>query len=332
LNPRVEAAAHALMQGEIVAIPTETVYGLAADASNAKAIQQIYAVKGRPANHPLIVHVASLRYCEPWIDCRANPLAYKRLQMLGLAFWPGPLTLIVPRNESAPSFASAEQTSVGLRIPAHNLTLHLLRKFHDLGGLGLAAPSANRFGKVSPTSAAHVVADLGEDIQWILDGGDCEVGLESTIVDISSTPPRLLRPGAISLLQVSQCLDEPVALGANQASPQVSGSLASHYAPATTLQLCSERSVIDAVTDCLQNGLTSVGLWAPRQTFNKFSDSQQRCIRFHEAKNNPEAFSHELYAVLRAIDTWGVSCAIVQAPPDHAIWFAVKDRLTRASF
>jgi L-threonylcarbamoyladenylate synthase len=332
LSPQVDDAALALIHGEIVAIPTETVYGLAADASNINAIKQVYAVKGRPADHPLIVHLASLARCEAWIDGLAHPLAYKRLQMLGLAFWPGPLTLIVPRKDSAPPFASAGQTSVGLRIPAHNMALDLLRKFHDLGGLGVAAPSANRFGKVSPTSAAHVRADLGQDIHWVLDGGSCEVGLESTIVDISSTPPRLLRPGAITLLQVSQCLDEPVALGANQASPQVSGSLASHYAPATPLQLCSESAVVNAVRGALQGEVKKVGLWAPLTTFSAFSALEQQRIRFNEAKGNPEAFSHELYAVLRSIDTWNVSCAIVQSPPSSAIWSAVQDRLARASF
>ncbi len=321
------AAAHALLAGELVAIPTETVYGLGADASNPIAVNRVYEVKGRPADHPLIVHVASLEHCHVWVD-EASVL--NRLTMLGKAFWPGPLTMIVPRKKDAPAYASAGQGTVGLRVPAHGIATTLLNKFHELGGLGIAAPSANRFGKVSPTSAAHVRADLGSDVPWVIDGGDCEVGLESTIVDLCTTPPRILRPGAISALEISQCLDELVADGANSASPQVSGSLASHYAPDTPLKLLTSDDLVStaqAVTG------RKIGIWASQTTCSRLMLPNLQG-HFKVAHSKPKDYAHELYAVLRSIDTWGVTEVFIEQPPDAGMpeWNAVIDRLQRASF
>jgi L-threonylcarbamoyladenylate synthase len=320
----LEAAARALRVGELVVLPTETVYGLGADASLEAAVHRIYSVKGRPADHPLIVHVASLANCYPWVD---DGIALDRLHKLGLAFWPGPLTVIVPLKDGAPNFASAGQNTIGLRIPSHAMALDLIRRFHALGGLGVAAPSANRFGKVSPTSAAHVRADLGNDVTWILDGGDCEVGLESTIIDLTCHPARILRPGAISALELSQCLDEFVAQGATAASPQVSGSLASHYAPDTALKLLSTSELLAESISHLEQS----GVWASQETINKLAANVKKT---QVAKDNPQAFGHELYAVLRAIDSWGVEQVLIEVPPAASTtgpWAAVLDRLTRAS-
>jgi L-threonylcarbamoyladenylate synthase len=330
-DTHLTAAAHALIGGELVAIPTETVYGLGADASNPIAVNRIFEVKGRPADHPLIVHVASLDRCHAWVDA---PVVMNRLTMLGKAFWPGPLTMIVPLKNEAPRYASAGQPTIGLRVPLHPTTTALLEKFHELGGLGIAAPSANRFGKVSPTSAAHVRADLGRDVPWVIDGGECEVGLESTIVDLCSSPPRILRPGAISALEIAQCLDEIVLEGANSASPQVSGSLASHYAPNTPLKLLDTDSLLS-----LENLKPDkkIGVWASNTTCSRLQSSAL-LAHFHLAKATPKDYAHELYAVLRAIDTWGVAEVLIERPPDSGMqsagnaWAAVIDRLQRASY
>jgi L-threonylcarbamoyladenylate synthase len=326
-DAHLSAAAYALLSGELVAIPTETVYGLGANASNPIAVNRVYEVKGRPADHPLIVHVAALEHCAPWVDDSA---ALNRLTMLGKAFWPGPLTMIVPRKKEAPAYASAGQGTVGLRVPSHLIATILLNKFHELGGLGIAAPSANRFGKVSPTSAAHVKADLGSDVPWIIDGGDCEVGLESTIIDLCASPPRILRPGAISALEISQCLDEVVLEGANSASPQVPGSLASHYAPATALKLLGTDDLVLAAGSLSS---ANIGVWASQSTCDRLVASGIKG-HFQLSKTNPKDFAHELYAVLRSIDTWGVTQVLIERPPYDGMpqWNAVIDRLQRASY
>jgi L-threonylcarbamoyladenylate synthase len=326
-DAHLSAAAHALLAGELVAIPTETVYGLGADASNSVAVNRVYEVKGRPADHPLIVHVASLKHCAPWVD---DVAALNRLSMLGKAFWPGPLTMIVPLKKDAPAYASVGQGTVGLRVPAHSIATSLLNKFHALGGLGIAAPSANRFGKVSPTSASHVRADLGGDVPWVIDGGDCEVGLESTIVDLCISPPRILRPGAISALEISQCLDEAVLEGANSASPQVSGSLASHYAPDTPLKLLGTDELMSSAQAVIGR---RIGIWASQTTCSRLQSANLQA-HFKVAQSNPKDYAHELYAVLRSIDTWGVTQVLIERPPDAGMteWNAVIDRLQRASY
>jgi L-threonylcarbamoyladenylate synthase len=337
LSKLIEQAANALINGELVALPTETVYGLGADASNQAAVAKIFAVKGRPSDHPLIIHVADVDHCGAWVDWAAHPRITDRARTLAKAFWPGPLTLIMPLRADAPNFAMGAQSTVGLRIPSHPMALDLLRAFHAAGGKGIAAPSANRFGKVSPTSAAHVKADLGEDVSWILDGGSCELGLESTIVDLTSTPPRVLRPGAITTQELSQCLDEAVAEGAVKNgvndSPQVSGSLAAHYAPQTALALLPTNELIDRVVEWVisHEEVVPLGVWATKALFDQLLEMELPSLKLHLMSGSPRDVAHELYATLRAIDTWQVRTVFVQMPPQEAGWAAVNDRLSRAS-
>ncbi|HEX7022744.1 MAG TPA: L-threonylcarbamoyladenylate synthase, partial [Trueperaceae bacterium] len=223
MNPDIHAAADILRAGGLVAFPTETVYGLGADAANPEALAKVFAVKGRPTDHPLIVHLASPEQLDEW----AEPVPELALRLVD-AFWPGPLTLILRRAPGVLDAVTGGQDTVGLRVPRHPVARELLRAF----GGGVAAPSANRFGRISPTTAAHVRADLGERVDAILDGGPSEVGLESTILDLSSREPRILRPGGITAGQLAKVLGQAPAVG-GVGAPRVSGSLASHYAPRT---------------------------------------------------------------------------------------------------
>ncbi len=318
--PEVNQAVAHLLNGGVIGLPTETVYGLAGDAGNKNAVLKIYAVKGRPANHPLIVHVANTDHALYWINCK-HPQQEDRFWMLANAFWPGPLTMILPRNARAPDFASAGQSTIGIRVPSHPMALSLLSAFHDAGGKGLAAPSANRFGKVSPTTATHVMDDLGSDVDLILDGGDCTVGLESTIVDLSGNTPRILRPGAISALEISHCLDVAVAEGAARSSPQVSGSLASHYSPKTRIELVPAERLVLRTKQLTEEG-KRVGHW---------TSVEQGAQRTRIASTDSKIYSRTLYAGLRALDSWGVDVVLIEKPPQTAEWNAVNDRLKRAS-
>ncbi len=223
-DAEIAEACAALRRGEVVGLPTETVYGLAGDAGNADAMRQVFATKGRPADHPLIVHLADAAQLSQW--AREVPEAAHRL---AAAFWPGPLTMILKRAAPVLDLVTGGQDTVGLRVPNHPLALALLEAY----GAGLAAPSANRFGHVSPTTAQHVRDEFGEAVPLVLDGGPCKVGIESTIVDLSGDAPRILRPGQIGADAIAQVLGTPVAIGTQAASPRVSGSLASHYAPDT---------------------------------------------------------------------------------------------------
>ena len=226
----IERAADELIAGHLVAFPTETVYGLGADAANPEAVARIYQVKGRPRGHPLIVHVLDIDAACRW------GVWSQSAERLARAFWPGPLTLILARRAQASAAACGGQPTIGLRAPAHPVSVALLRAFARRGGSAIAAPSANRFGRVSPTRAVHVLDDLGVDAPLVLDGGDCSVGLESTIVDLSRAAPALLRPGGLSRQAIEEVLGERLA-EPDGAAPQVSGSLAAHYAPRTRLQL-----------------------------------------------------------------------------------------------
>ena len=338
LSEVISEAAQALLRGELVAIPTETVYGLAADASNQQAVANIYRTKGRPADHPLIVHVASLEFCLPWFRFDQAAITDKvvntalrraeRFQMLAHAFWPGPLTLIVPRELTAPEWAGAGQASIGLRIPSHPMALALLTEFHSLGGLGVAAPSANRFGKVSPTSAAHVRSDLGTEAPLILDGGECELGLESTIVDLTGDVPALLRPGSITLDEIAQCLDEVIALGPTQASPQVSGSLPSHYAPQTPLRVLASSALLSTANEWIASGRNDFAVWALPSTLKLIPKN----IQVIEAAQLAPDYAVRLYANLRRLDELNVQCVLIEKMPDSSQWAAVNDRIKRASF
>lgn len=317
-------AADLLAQGQIVAIPTETVYGLAADAQNPQAVAQIFVTKGRPADHPLIVHIASATQAA--IFASSVPTF---AQTLMDQFWPGPLTLILPRQPDIAAAAAGGQASVGLRVPAHPQAQALLQACAARGVSGLAAPSANRFGKVSPTSAQHVADEFGASVP-ILDGGDCAVGIESTIVDCTRGAPIILRPGQISTADLNAAL-APLGLQLQEAgsvqksAPKASGTLDAHYAPRAKVRL------MDATM--LQTALDVLGLDA--KNIATYSRSILRTpapavLRRHMPQNATAA-AHELFAVLRELDAQGVALIWVETPPDEEAWDGVRDRLQRAA-
>ncbi len=310
----IQEAARLLRAGRVVGMPTETVYGLAADAGSAAGVAEIYRVKGRPADHPLIVHTVDAAGARAWaaFDHRAQALAD--------AFWPGPLTLILTRRPEMPAHAGAGEETIGLRVPAHPVARRLLAAFSALGGQGIAAPSANRFGRVSPTRASHVQADLGDDIPLVLDGGDAQVGLESTIVDLSRGVPVLMRPGGIAASAIEAVLGEP--LRARDArAPRASGTLAAHYAPATPLELVDATQLPARVAEHVALG-RRVLTWSRAPV-----PPAQWC----PAPADPDAFGHELYDRLRRLDACGVDRLLVESPPSTPAWAAVLDRLSRAA-
>jgi L-threonylcarbamoyladenylate synthase len=315
----VPAAAQALAAGELLAFPTETVYGLGARADDDAAVQRIYAAKGRPAAHPLIVHAASLqqaqRFAAHW------PAA---AQTLAQAFWPGPLTLIVPRQPSLALAAAGGQASIGLRVPAHPLAQALLHEAQRLGVPGVAAPSANRFGRVSATRAVHVEQEFGAKLK-VLDGGECPGGIESAIVDCTAAMPALLRPGMLTRAQLEAVLGMPLREPDAQ-SPRASGSLKSHYAPSARVRLMSQRQLRDA--------LDLLGPQASSLKLAVYSRSRLRAgqgVEHRLMPDHPSAAAHELFAALRDFDQLGVQLIWVEELPDSPEWEGVRDRLTRAA-
>ncbi|MBP8308366.1 MAG: threonylcarbamoyl-AMP synthase [Burkholderiaceae bacterium] len=310
----ITRAAQWLREGRVVGVPTETVYGLAADAANADGVAAIYRVKGRPADHPLIVHVIDLEQAAWWAELDPRALA------LGKAFWPGPLTLILRRRPEAPAFACGGEPTIGLRIPSHPVARALLAEFSSLGGHGIAAPSANRFGKVSPTRAEHVRDDLGDDVGLILDGGDCPVGVESTIVDLSRPVAVLLRPGGIDAADIERVLGTPLAARDAQA-PRASGTLAAHYAPHTPLELLTQAALPGRAAVLAAMGLRTVS----------WSAQAPAAGRWLAAPADPAAYAHVLYDTLRSLDGFGVDRILVEIPPAGTAWDAVHDRLGRAA-
>lgn len=310
MNPEVQRAAELLRRGRLVAFPTETVYGLGADASNAAAITHLYAVKGRPGDHPVIVHFADAQKAFEW--ARDIPEAARKL---AAKFWPGPLTLILRRAPKVGDFLTGGQDTVGLRVPAHPLAHELLAAF----GGGLAAPSANRFGRVSPTTAGHVHDDLGTDVDLILDGGPCGVGIESTIVDLSRGRPVLLRPGRIGAAELEAVLGEPVTLPDAEA-PRVSGSLPAHYAPHTPARLVA--------AGALDAEIARLGTDAAVLAFSAPDDRVDFWVRL---PMDPAAYAQKLYAALRELDGTGSKMLLIESPPDTPEWRAVLDRLRRAA-
>ena len=316
----IQRAVALLCQGELVALPTETVYGLGADALNPDAVAKIFAAKGRPSDHPLIVHLADASQIMTW--AREVP---KDAIALARAFWPGPLTLILKRDESVPDLVTGGQDTVGLRVPNHPVALELLRAF----GSGVAAPSANRFGRISPTTAAHVRQELGERVALILDGGACAVGLESTIVDLSRGVPVILRPGAIGADDIARVLGRRPRLrseveagnAAEQgATPRVSGALAAHYAPRTPLELVAT----DALAAQARPGDAVLARCAAPA-------SLAEGVAWAQAPADPAGYGHDLYAQLRRLDESGAARILVEAPPASPDWAAVADRLGRAA-
>ena len=313
----IERAVALLKRGELVAFPTETVYGLGADAADPAAVAKIFAAKGRPADPPLIVHLPAAAQLARW--AREVPAEAERL---AAAFWPGPLTLILKRQPDVPDAVTGGQDTVGLRVPNHPLALELLAAFDG----GIAAPSANRFGRISPTTAAHVREELGERVPLVLDGGACPVGIESTILDLSRGVPVLLRPGAVGAADIARVLGCTPDTAAPQAeAPRVSGSLAAHYAPRTPLQLVSSDGLLFALRNALVAG-ERVAVLAP--TAQAISHD---LVTWKQSPAEPAGFAHDLYASLRALDALGCARILVQQPPAGEAWLAVNDRLRRAA-
>ncbi len=306
----VGKAERLLRAGRLVAFPTETVYGLGADASSKDAIARLYAVKGRPGDHPVIVHFADAKKAFEW--AREVPAAAHKL---AAKFWPGPLTLILQRAPHVGDFVTGGQDTVGLRVPAHPMAHELLAAF----GGGLAAPSANRFGRVSPTTAQHVRDDLGADVDLVLDGGPCGVGIESTIVDLSRGHAVLLRPGGIGAVELEAVLGEPVSLPDAEA-PRVSGSLPAHYAPRTPARLVGG--------EALEAEIARLGEAA---AVLAFSAPDERVDFWLRMPKEPVAYAQKLYAALRELDGTGSKMLLIEAPPDFPEWRAVLDRLRRAA-
>ena len=311
----VDAAAN-LLAGNLVAFPTETVYGLGADACNADAVARIYAAKGRPADHPLIVHVASMDALGVWAD---DVPGYAI--SLARDFWPGPMTLIVKRSKLAGDFLTGGQDTVGVRVPDHPVALGLLEAFARAGGKGVAAPSANRFGNVSPTTAQAVADELTEylgDADQILDGGPCEVGVESTIIDCTGDAPRILRPGALTAEMIEDSTGMVVGdsaadgLAEDEEPIRVSGSLDSHYAPVATV-------VLDQSPVAGQGFIAMADVATPDEV-----------VRLAAPKSDEE-FARVLYAALRAADDQGLQTVVVAQPAGDGIAIAIRDRLKRAA-
>ena len=303
----LDAAAH-LKAGDLVAFPTETVYGLGADASNEQAVARIYSVKGRPNDHPLIVHIASMERMGDWAS-EVPEYAFA----LARSFWPGPMTLILKRSELVGDFITGGQDSVGVRVPDHVVALGLLEAFERAGGKGVAAPSANRFGHVSPTTAAAVIEELGDFLSkddLVLDGGACDVGVESTIIDCTDAGPSVLRPGAISIAMIEECTG--LKTTQNNKEIKVSGALENHYAPVAKVLLCE-------IPIAGQGFIALAAIETPEGVIRLASPSDD------------EEFARILYSALRDADARGLSEVVVVQPIGIGIAVAIRDRLARAA-
>jgi L-threonylcarbamoyladenylate synthase len=325
----IEQAAQALAAGRLLGLPTETVYGLGADADNASAVARIFSAKGRPNNHPLIVHVAGSTEAEWWpavLHYTADVPDFA--QHLMRAFWPGPLTLILPRRNAVGAVAAGGQNSIGLRCPSHPVAQAVLHAARGLGVWGVAAPSANRFGRVSPTTAAHVVSEfedvLGEAELCVVDGGACDVGIESTIVDASRGRPVLLRPGMLTAAQIEAVCGQPLQARDEQA-PRASGTLESHYAPHAKVRLM-DAAQIQSALDVLGPDARHIAIYTRSRVTSASKHLVQRAMPADAA-----ACAHELFAVLRAFDDAAVKLIWIETPPTAPEWDGVRDRLVRAA-
>ncbi len=303
-------AAHALKDGHLVAFPTETVYGLGADATNEKAVSRIYSVKGRPVGHPLIVHISSVNKLDQW----ATDIPDYAIK-LAREFWPGPMTLILPRTHLAKDFITGGQDNVGLRIPAQPIALALLKKFEELGGHGVAAPSANRFGAVSPTTAEAVGEEIGDNLDLhdlVLEGGQCLVGIESTIIDCTGPAPKKLRPGAITKEMIEQVLDKETENTEGKSEIKAPGLLVSHYAPKAKISL-------NAVAEPGEGFLALSKFQTPLGAIRLASPS------------SVEQYARDLYSALRSADQLGLKKVAVLVPEGAGLAEAIRDRLTKAA-
>lgn len=320
----IAQAAQTIQAGGLVGFPTETVYGLGADASNDQAVAGIFAAKGRPADHPLIVHVADAAQVNAYASS-VPPFAARLMQ----AFWPGPLTVILPRKPGSAAAAAGGQNSIGLRCPAHPVALAFLKACLASGVSGVAGPSANRFGRVSPTTAQHVVQELG-DALLVLDGGPCAVGIESSIVDCTRSQPVLLRPGVLTRAQLEAACGEPVLdkdepAGMQGAAPRASGTLESHYAPNAKVRLMPAAALQTAL-DMLGADAANIAIYA-RSTLRITSSG----LLYSRMPDDALATAQQLFAVLREFDEKGVQLIWIEQPPLAQDWDGVRDRLQRAA-
>ena len=311
----IETAVQALRDGELVAFPTETVYGLGANAQNPAAVRKIFEAKGRPETHPVIVHLDSPRFLHRWV--RDVPDVATKLAE---RFWPGPLTMVMPRAANVHDIVTGGQDTVAIRVPQHPMAQQLLTAF----GGGIAAPSANRYGRLSPTRAEHVRDELGDAVKVILDGGESQIGLESTIVAFEGSSVRLLRPGAVTAGQIRQVVAE-LEIGAGLDSPRVPGSATSHYAPTTPMTIVPAGE-IDAHAAALSEGGRRVAVLAQRLPLRA-----HKYVTWINAGRRPEQYGHDLYANLRTLDKAGCQQILVQDVPEGERWEAIRDRLLRAA-
>ena len=312
-DPEIEHAAEILRNGGLVAFPTETVYGLGADAANAAAVRKIFAAKGRPADHPLIVHVANASDLKRWAA-----QVPRSAWLLAEQFWPGPLTLVLKRAANVSDIITGGQDSVALRVPSHPVARQLLKSF----GSAIAAPSANRFGHISPTTAQHVREELGDAPDLVLDGGPCEVGIESTIVDLTREPPAILRPGRISAQQIRDALNVDTA-DPGTGRPRVSGSLVSHYAPTLPLKIVPADE-IEAYVRARPESAAAV-------LSRRGRPQNSKVTLWQVAPDTPDEYARLLYATLRRLDVSGCALIVVEGLPELPDWIAVRDRLGRAA-
>jgi L-threonylcarbamoyladenylate synthase len=313
-DQEIEKAAEILRAGGLVAFPTETVYGLGADASNPAAVKKIFAAKGRPADHPVIVHIADMSELKHW--AAEVPRA---AWLLAEKFWPGPLTMVLKRSPQVSDLISGGQNTIGLRVPGHSVAQQLLKAF----GGGIAAPSANKFGRLSPTTAEHVREELGNAVEIVLDGGPCDVGIESTIVDLTREPPEILRPGRVSAQQIADALLVPLGESAVD-RPRVPGSLASHYAPRTPLKVVHPDEIESFVRRQVMPPPVAVLARRGRPRDSKVA-------LWQVAPETPEEYARLLYGTLRRLDAAGCRLIVVEALPQLPEWTAVRDRLDRAA-
>ncbi len=311
----IERAVAVLRAGGLVAFPTETVYGLGADAANPQAVRKIFEAKGRPATHPVIVHLADAVQLANW--AREIPPA---AQKLAKKFWPGPLTLILRRTATASDLVTGGQETVAVRVPSHPVAQQLLARF----GGGIAAPSANRHGRVSATTAAHVRLEFGAVVDCVLDGGEAQVGIESAIVDLSGGSPALLRPGSITAAEIEAVLGVSLAAPAGDA-PRAPGTLAAHYAPRTPLMLTESDLALELATSLLRQGKRVAVLALSAQ------QPVLQGLEWIAAPRDAAGYAHELYASLRRLDELGCDAILVEKPPQTPAWAAINDRLARAA-
>lgn len=307
----IQQAVAVLRRGRLVAFPTETVYGLGADASNPAAVARIFEVKGRPSTHPVIVHIGDAAQLQRW--AREIPEAAWRLAS---RFWPGPLTLVLKRAPGVAHGLTGGQDTIGVRVPGHPMALELLRQFHG----GIAAPSANKFGRISPTTADHVREDLGNEVDLILDGGPCEIGIESTIVDLSRDRPVLLRPGRVTTEEIEATLQAETG-PRDRRAPRAPGTLESHYAPRKPLRLIAR----DRWDQSLRGGWRNRAVLCFRER-----PIAEKSALWMRASADPKDYARELYSNLRALDASGCDEILVEEPPAGAEWAAIRDRLARA--